>query len=425
MLFKRPSARSSSGFLTMASSPAIGFGQEKSHFVPGLLCPVVLAAMLFCSGHNVSAAAAAADKPLPARATSVGVLPPTPTVAEARQIVLTYFTRMATEQWVCRTVMDFSEARRWTKTLIYRPGMRYIGLPYVSNHDGVELFRGHLDPDKVFTGPTTYKHCIGASCAPAIKVAYRTVSPTVAFTGTPNILPHARKGIVPVGHYRWEVDTPPDATLTRDIVQNSSTDAILEAYALLQPADTVATRVGSGSSISGHARLVSSKPVVVRGADGKIDPRGSYLHTIEQCGSFDKDVDYNTTWRVNKKYTFADLIGRYYVPLTLEEFQTGKLAPAEIAVTGLTPPERIASGNRLEGEVTSNFVMNEVDAAIYHADGRVASRARCWPQATRCELGATPFDHDVTKMPPGMYRFVLTIKIGYGDYVHADCTFRK
>lgn len=393
-------------------------------FVPKSPGTRVLLAMLFCSACGVFAAAPSA-KTATAGATFAPVLPATPTVAEARQIVLAYMTKMASQQWVCRTEMDFTKAKPYTKTLIYRPGTTYVGIPYVSNHNGVEAFRHQLDGNKAYAGPITYERCLGVSCAPAVKVAYRNVSPTVSFGGTPNILPHARKGIVAVGDYRWEVDTPPDATLTKDIIQNSTPNAILEAYALLQPADTVASRTLSGSAIFGHARLVSSTPVVVRGADGKINPAESYLHVIEQCGSFNKDADCNTTWRVNKKYTFADLIGKYYVPLTLEEFKTGKLAPAEITVTGLSAPQDITSNNTLDGVVTSNFVINEVDATIYDADGRRASQIVCCPERTRCELGKIPFDNDVTKLPAGDYRFVLTIKIGYGDYVHADFAFRK
>jgi hypothetical protein len=355
----------------------------------------------------------------------VPVLPATPTVAEARQIVLAYMTKMATQPWVCHSLMDFTKAKPYTKTLVYKPGIAYVGLPYVSNHNGVDAFRTHLDADKTYHGPITYQQCLGVSCAPAIKVAYRTVSPTVAFGGTPNILPHARKGTVAVGKYHWDVDTPADATLTKDIIQKSSSSAILEAYALLQPADTVANRVTAGSAINGHARLVASRPAVVRGADGKIDARGSFLHVIEQCGSFNKDADCNTTWRVNKKYTFAELLDKYYVPLTLEEFQTGKLAPAEICVTDLTPPDGMASGDRLQGVVTSNFTIDEVRATISAADGRVAAQMRCCPESKRCELEKVPFDKDVTKLPPGAYRFVLTIKIGYGDCTYADCAFTK
>ncbi|MBM3859662.1 MAG: hypothetical protein FJ395_08440 [Verrucomicrobia bacterium] len=371
-------------------------------------CPIVAAAVLLCCNRNIYAAA-----------------PPTPSVAEARQIVLSYMTQMATQQWVCQTFMDFTRARPYTKTLTYQPGTRYIGIPYVSNHRGVELFRHNLDANKVYLGPTNYAHCLGVSCAPAIKVAYRNVSPTLTFTGTPNILPHARKGIVAVGNYQWEVDTPANATLTKDIIAASGTNAILEAYALLQPADTIAARTLSGTNIFGHARLVSSAPEVVRDSKGKINTRESWLRVTEQCGSFNKDVDYNTTWRVNKKYTFADLIAKHYVPLTLEEFKTGKLVPAEITVTGLTPAEKIPTQNKLQGEVSSNFLINQVDATIYDADGRIASHGRSCPESRQFDLAAISFDKDVTKLPAGAYRFVLTVKIGYGDSVQADYTFTK
>lgn len=353
------------------------------------------------------------------------VVPATPTVAEARQIVLSYMTQMATQQWICRTLMDFTKARPYTKTLIYQPGVGYVGIPYVSNHNGVERFRYHLDASNVYTGPTTYAHCLGVSCAPAIKVAYRNVSPTLAFTGTPNILPHARKGIVAVGDYHWQMDTPANATLTKDIIAASGTNAILEAYALLQPADTIATRTLSGTNVFGHARLVSAAPVVIRGQDGKINPRESYLRVIEQCGSFNKEVNYLTTWRVHKKYTFAELLAKHYVPLTLEEFKTGKLAPAEIGVTGLTPPGRIVSSGRLQGVVTSNFLINQVDAIIYGADGRIAARAWYCPEDKTCRLDEMTFDRAPNTLPAGTYRFVLTAKIGYGEAVFANYTFTK
>lgn len=356
---------------------------------------------------------------------NTGEIPATPTVAEARQIVLSYMTQMATQQWVCLSEMDFTKARPYTKTLIYQPGTRYVGIPYVSNHRGVELFRHHLDANMVYTGPTNYAHCLGVSCAPAIKVAYRNVSPVVEFTGTPNILPHAHKGIVAVGQYHWEMDTPANTTLTKDIIGASTTNAILEACALLQPADTIATRTPSGTNIFGHARLVSSKPLVVRRSDGKINPGESHLRVIEQCGSFNKDVDFNTTWRVHKKHTFADLIAKHYVPLTLAEFKTGKLVPAEITVAGLTPAEKIPAQNKLQGDVSSNFLINQVDATIYHADGRIASRGRCCPETRQVDLGKVSFDKDVTKLSAGAYRFVLKIRIGYGEYVHADCAFTK
>lgn len=383
----------------------------------------LLAAVFFCIGHVPATAAHAASATAPA---FVIVPPPTPSVAEARKIVVDYMLRMASQRWICQSTMDYTKEKPYTKTLVYQPGVAYVGLPYVSHHNGVEAFSRYLDAKQVYTGPVSFAKCLGVTCAPAVKVAYRTVSPTVSFGGTPNILPHARTGTVAVGDYHWDVSTPANATLTKDLIEKSTPNVILEAYALLQPADTVASRTSAGpSQIFGHARLVSSQPVVVRTAGGKIDPDASSLHVIEQCGSFDKTAQVNTTWRVNKKYTFAELLKKNYVPLTLEEFKTGRMADAQVDVNGLTGPESIASDRPLAGVVTSNFVINEVDAIVSGPDGRVASQARYFPEKKRCELGGEPFDHDLTKLPAGTYRFVLTVKIGYGDCTGAEYTFQK
>jgi hypothetical protein len=340
-------------------------------------------------------------------------------------MVLAYMTRMATQEWVCQTTMDYSKMRPFTKSLIYRPGVTYFGLPYVGHHNGVELFGSLLDANKVYLGPVSPEKCRGVTCAGAVKVAYRTVSPSVSFTGTPNILPHARRGTVAVGDYAWEVDTPPPATLTADIIRRSTSNAVFEAYARVQPADALAARWKSGSALYGHARLVSSLPAVVRDGDGRILPLASHVHTIEQCGSFNKEAACRTTWRVGRTYTFAELIGKGYVPLTLEEFKTGKLAEAKIRVAGLTEPEHLGSSNRLKGSVTSNFVIHEIDATIFRADGSPAATARAFPESTVLSLEGVSFDQDVTALPPGRYRFVLTIRIGYGDSVGADLNFTR
>ena len=357
---------------------------------------------------------------------AVGVVPATPTVEEARKIVIDYMTKMAMREWVCATTMDFTAARTYTKTLVYRPGVTYFGIPYVSNVKGVEYFGEYLDANKVFWGPDVFVECPGVTCASAVKMAYRAVSPTVSFGGTPNILPHAGKGTVAVGEYKWQASTPSNKTLTKDIIEASTSNAILEAYALLQPADAIATRALTKTGvINGHARLVSSAPVVVRGEDGKIKPGESYLHVIEQTGSFDPSVTYKTTWRVNKKYTLADLLKSNYVPLTLEEFKAGKMADAQITASGLSKPEAIMASNRLAGTISSNFTIRLVTATVYYADGRVAAEMRVSPEATQCDLSETAFDRDVTKLPSGEYRFVLMARIGYGDYVCVDGRGRK
>lgn len=387
------------------------------------LCVVL--ALFLCQSHVLFSASTPADWTPTASASNALVLPPTPTVPEARELVLAYIRKMATIEWVCRSTMDYTKVKPYTKTLLYQPGVTYFGLPYVSHHNGIESFGKYLDSNKVYTGPIDFDHCLGVTCASSIKVAYRSVSPTVAFGGTPNILPHARKGTVAVGDYQWQADTSAEATLTADIIRRSTPNAILEAYALLQPADALATRSRSGEKFNGHGRLVSSKPVVVRTASGKINPRKSYLLVIEQCGSFYKSAPRTTTWRIDKKYTFAELLESHYVPLTLEEFQTGKLAAAKVVVSGLGNPLDPGADNRLEGQVVSNFLINEVEATVFGADGSVVAQMKDYPESKRCSLAAQPFDRDLKALLAGTYRFVLKAKLGYGNCLCVDRVFTK
>ncbi len=355
----------------------------------------------------------------------VGVLPRTPTVAEARQMVIGFITRAATVKWVCKTTMDYSKEKAYTRELIYQPGVTYYGMPYVSHQNGVEFFGTFLDANRVYQGPIPFQDCPGSTCASSLKVAYRYVSSAVAFGGTPNILPHAGKGTVPVGDYQWQAATPAEQTLTRDIIRASTTNAILEAYALLQPADAIATRRPARGAINGHGRMVAAAPVVVRTVTGQIDPQASSLQVIEQTSTFEKKDDGFTTWRINKEYTFAALLAQGYVPLTVEEFKRGRMADARIKVTGLTLPESLGASRRLTGEVASNFFLSEVNAVVYDAAGRVVAQSQQYPEAKSCHLAQASFDHELTGLPAGTYRFVLAIKIGYGDYVAADYVFKK
>lgn len=375
-------------------------------------------AFALCSAA-IGAQPAAADKFVPR-------VPPTPTVAEGRKIVLAYINKMATIQWVCKETMDYSKEKTYTKTLIYQPGVTYHGQPYVSHQNGVEFFGKFLNENRVYQGPLLFKDCPGTTCASSVKVAWSNVSPTVSFGGTPNMLPHAGTGTVPVGDYQWQVNTPAEGTMTKDIVQASTTNAMFEAYALWQPADAMVSRyLTKAGATNGHARMVSSAPVVVRDAQGKINGKESYVTVIEQTGAFDKALPYQTTWRIDKKYTFADLAATSYVPLTLAEFKAGKLADATLEVTGLTSPTKLAARNSLAGEIASNFILNEVAATIYRADGAVAAQSKYFPDNKRCNLAAGTFDRDVTQLPAGNYRFLLIAKIGYGDCVAADCQFVK
>ena len=110
-----------------------------------------------------------------------------------------------------------------------------------------------------------------------------------------------------------------DSTITdvsKKILEYNGADVMAEAYAVTRKGDCVVMFNGTG----GHARLVTSYPVVIRSAEGVVDPDRSYLTCTEQGdGLYDtKDVydDHgnlikkagNTSWRLNFVWTFNDLM---------------------------------------------------------------------------------------------------------------------
>ena len=63
---------------------------------------------------------------------------------------------------------------------------------------------------------------------------------------------------------------------------------------------------------------------VIRDENGKINGDESYIISIEQTSSFDKEAKeqkgINTTWFVDHKYTYSTLREKNYVPVTVALF---------------------------------------------------------------------------------------------------------
>jgi len=110
-----------------------------------------------------------------------------------------------------------------------------------------------------------------------------------------------------------------DETITdvsKFILDYNGAEVMAEAYAVTRKGDCVVMYNGKG----GHARLVTGYPVVIRSADGVLDPDRSYLTCTEQGdGLYDTKEVYddfgkliktpgNTSWRLNFVWTFNDLM---------------------------------------------------------------------------------------------------------------------
>ena len=348
------------------------------------------------------------------------IIPATPTVEEARQIVLDYMIKMSSIKWTCPVEIDFSKEKSYTSTLYYHAGQSYVGLPYVSHHSGWRYFElNFLDDNRNYTGPTAYADMPGVTCAISCYASFRNVSFRTRGSGTGTITPAGNSGMVKVGDYVCK------STNTKEVIEANTAQAIYEAYALLEVGDVVTERQSTG-----HSRMVYSKPVVKRTPDGKISPSASRLYVIEQCSSFNPDVkDYNTTWRVNKMYTFQQLYDKYYIPSRLAEFDT-ELDDARVTVTGLTTADTL-KGKTLSGKVVSNFVILNSLVTITDSDGNVVSvseQAKDYPNSATSyaiDFAEKGLSVSIDDLPAGTYRFKASVFIGYGECILGEFTFTK
>ena len=131
--------------------------------------------------------------------------------------------------------------------------------------------------------------------------------------------------VVPVGPYNYMPGKyafgSGDGTL--QIIEENGEDVMLQSYAAMKVAD------GVYSSSSYHVMMCSAAPVLVYDKDGKIDPAESYIlvHEQDAVGSKtdtkDEEQPNGVTLRnlgtVDKKYTFADLLKKGYIPFTIKE----------------------------------------------------------------------------------------------------------
>lgn len=306
-----------------------------------------------------------------------------------------------------------------TKTLVYMPkvsfkpaaisfqiyleGKTYKGIPYNHSHGSLERFMACLDEDHRIRdwvnnlGPASiddrrkepyetsgFAQYIGNDCSGAVYWAWLQVSPSevadvpwgrgVRINLCQNIVPNdtniASSGVCPVGNYVRTCPEGPELTMTEDMVKHSGEQMMFESYAMAYPGDAILAnnRNKNDFGSSGHMRMLTHDPVVIRDGQGRIDPYKSYLITIEQGdGQMDSRVyTEKYSWRVNYQHTFRMLIdgaencaNQAYVPVTMRAFWDNKVAK---------PYVKIISASR--GELYSNYRITSTTLKVSNAAGK-------------------------------------------------------
>ena len=319
---------------------------------------------------------------------------------------------------------------------IYQPGIQIQGIVY--NHKSSSLERvkycmgedGQLD-EWVYLGEYDgFDSYIGSDCSAAVQQAYMSVSSTVEFLNTRNMVPAKGAGTVAVGDWAWDLETVP--TYYDVYMEATGEQGMYEAYACLRKGDFIVNQVEAG----GHTRFVADDAVVVRNEAGQIDGMESYVITHEQGAPRTKEP-YFSSWRVDYKYSFSSLFVDWYVPCTIQEFVYGGFVEPEAHLENAVD----GKAGMTTGVVKSTHYLDFVDLVVTNEQGGEAYRQRLFTTVGKTadnnnnvlirrnvqefDLArfATPLREFMFE-PGQTYNYTLTVHLGTGDdFVVHEGTF--
>lgn len=250
----------------------------------------------------------------------------TPDTEALRQTALRAMHDLLSIEWSPSQTISYYNTTGRDKQFDYKPGTIYGGLLYTGASSGLFHFLEFYDMQ---TGILTYpgtgddlRRNIGSGCADSLMWSWATVSNSFSCGYYPSMMVY-KNGFLPVGDYTYDFNLESYYHLpTKAIIENNGENVILDAYTRVLPADALV------SSSVDHAMMVIEEPTVVRNADGSIDKENSYIMIQDQRGGDDgtgfiKEQVNGHTVHFNSarslKMTFAFLIKKNYIPVTLAE----------------------------------------------------------------------------------------------------------
>ena len=355
---------------------------------------------------------------------------------EIRDLAEQHIKEMVNVKWTCAETIDFSQSTDWTGTLIYKAGVQFKGVPYVSNRmDGdsdVYEFSESLDENGVYTGPVSWQSMIGSDCGGAPRLAFAwsgalyKCSAGNDFSYEP-LRENLAKGLKPLGDYEWEAyDSSKSQPNIDTIMAASGEEKIYECYSLLREGDVVWAlfRVNE-SSLGEHIRFVISDAVTKYNSDGSINPRKSYIRIIEQTSMIFENTDGTcSTWRT-KSYTFRELYVDGYIPYTMEAYSKTSVEYPEFSTEDVNISGSVDMYDLMSGRINCNYNIFGLEAVISDENGNTVTTGISYPYTITADLSKMKFSVPLSEVAAGKYHYTLKATIGYGEkiLVDTDITF--
>lgn len=259
---------------------------------------------------------------------------------------------------------------------------------------------------------------IGADCSSAMTTAWSTVSPSLRSSNSYAL--HPTYNVLPVGEYEPVFNFVPNLTWekiseTGSVVDKTGIQGMYHCYAQLQKGDGI-FYVGD----SNHSRMIVSVDVVYA-QDGKIDGEKSTVTVLEQSRKFflagvttsvpGIDETVYVIGGLDVKYTFNELVGGDYLPVTIPEFWD----PSPIAEPDITDSENQHDKDTiLRGTISSNYYIDTVTITITDSTGKEIQRGAA--SVTRGSARAFDMQKFITDYPNSVRGNLALSKLKAGTY---------
>ncbi len=340
---------------------------------------------------------------------------------DLRQMAVQYMYDMANVKWTATVLIDYSSKAR--ESLVYKPGETYLGMIYNNCKTGLESFKSVLDADSKYTSElSNWFEAPGNSCSTSIDHAWQTVSPTVNYGYTVDMMPfYPKSGVVGIGSIDWSGYN--EKSTATSVFKTNDKDTILEAYALMKPGDALMRHLEDG----GHALMVTKEPKIFRNNQGIIMPERSFLYLTDQNNLLNGKREFKSSWTVDAETSFADVYKETYLPVTVAELRDGKTEEPTFKVANKPTKKGLEGAGTIRGDITSNYNIRTFEIAIRKdsADGEAALFVSSNPYAKEVSLKDFADKLSVKDLPAGNYVLTADVTIGFGTERLIEVAFEK
>ena len=305
----------------------------------------------------------------------------TMTTDEARSLCVDFFRYSKTALWIADNNFQIYNSKGEPARTVEK-GKVYGGLPYVGVASGnVYRTMDYMDPATGVVNVQAYgenPEMFGNQCSVAAWWGWARVINSAKYEWTYHAV--KTRGFEPLGPHYYDPELKSFSTNygTDECCQENGMNVMMESYAELKKGDGIMYM-----TTAGHIVMISSDDVVVRRADGTIDPTNSYVTVLDQTGEWVDDVNefgepYRYEANVDARWSFMTLFNGAYLPYTYKEF-LGTDPIEDTVITYSHKGDTITQKELRDSYVECNYGLVDVYASVYDSRGnevyKIASRA--------------------------------------------------